>query len=163
MALDPRIRTVLRLPPRRWGDLLVAAVVAMRVERALQRGGIERAARIGRVRVGMTGSGKTGLCLGLLEEAAIDQIPVIAIDPKGDVGNLLLTFPTLNGADLVPWIDPSAAEREGLSTEAFAEREAQRMREGLTRFGQDPSRIQRLRDSVEMVIYTPGSQTGRAL
>jgi hypothetical protein len=113
--------------------------------------------------VGMTGSGKTGLCLGLLEEAAIDQIPVIAIDPKGDVGNLLLTFPALTGADLVPWIDPSAAEREGVPLETFAEREAQRMREGLARFGQDPSRIQRLRDSVEMVIYTPGSQAGRPL
>ncbi|MGC4064446.1 MAG: DUF853 family protein [Polyangiaceae bacterium] len=113
--------------------------------------------------VGMTGSGKTGLCLGLLEEAAIDQIPVIAIDPKGDVGNLLLTFPSLSGADLAPWIDPAIAEREGLPVEAFAEREAQRMREGLERFGQDASRIQRLRDSVEMVIYTPGSQAGRPL
>jgi hypothetical protein len=113
--------------------------------------------------VGMTGSGKTGLCLGLLEEAAIDQIPVIAIDPKGDVGNLLLTFPGLCGADLVPWIDPAIAEREGLPIETFAEREAQRMREGLQRFGQEPSRIQRLRDSVEMVIYTPGSQAGRPL
>jgi len=113
--------------------------------------------------VGMTGSGKTGLCLGLLEEAAIDQIPVIAIDPKGDVGNLLLTFPELTPTDLLPWIDPAQAEREGISTEVLAEREAQRLREGLARFGQDGSRIQRLRDSVEMVIYTPGSQAGKPL
>jgi hypothetical protein len=113
--------------------------------------------------VGMTGSGKTGLCLGLLEEAAIDQIPVIAIDPKGDVGNLLLTFPELAPADLLPWLDPALAEREGIPIEALAEREATRLRAELARFGQDPSRIQRLRDSVEMVIYTPGSQAGRPL
>ncbi len=113
--------------------------------------------------VGMTGSGKTGLCLGLLEEAAIDQIPIIAIDPKGDVGNLLLTFPELAPEDLAPWIDPSLAEREGISLEVLAQREAKRLREGLARFGQDPNRIQRLRDSVEMVIYTPGSQAGRPL
>lgn len=113
--------------------------------------------------VGMTGSGKTGLCLGLLEEAAIDQIPVIAIDPKGDVGNLLLTFPNLEQQDLLPWLDPAVAEREGITLEALAERERERLRAGLADFGQDLSRIQRLRDSVEMVIYTPGSQAGRPL
>src|SRR4029078_7890923 len=67
--------------------------------------------------VGMTGSGKTGLCLSLLEEAAIDNIPVIAIDPKGDLGNLLLTFPELRGADFEPWIDRSEAERQSKSPE----------------------------------------------
>jgi hypothetical protein len=113
--------------------------------------------------VGMTGSGKTGLCLGLLEEAAIDQIPVIAIDPKGDVGNLLLTFPQLTKNDLLPWIDPALAEREGISVEALAEREISRLRDGLSQYGQDGTRIQRLRDSVEMTIYTPGSQAGRSL
>lgn len=60
--------------------------------------------------VGMTGSGKTGLCLSLLEEAAIDGIPAIAIDPKGDVGNLLLTFPELRPEDFAPWVDPGGAE-----------------------------------------------------
>ena len=59
--------------------------------------------------VGMTGSGKTGLCLSLLEEAAIDHIPAIVIDPKGDLANLLLTFPELRPADFAPWIDPDAA------------------------------------------------------
>lgn len=113
--------------------------------------------------VGMTGSGKTGLCLTLLEEAAIDQIPIIAIDPKGDVANLLLTFPELMPSELVSWVDPALAEREGISTAALAEREAARLREGLASFGQDGSRIQRLRDGVEMVIYTPGSQAGRPL
>ncbi|HET9952974.1 MAG TPA: DUF87 domain-containing protein, partial [Polyangiaceae bacterium] len=113
--------------------------------------------------VGMTGSGKTGLCLGLLEEAAIDQIPVIAIDPKGDLGNLLLTFPNLSASEFAPWVDAAQAEREGISIEALAEREAARTRAGLAEFGQEPARIARLMQSVERVIYTPGSRAGRPL
>jgi DNA helicase HerA-like ATPase len=74
--------------------------------------------------IGMTGSGKTGLCLTLLEEAAMDGIPVIAIDPKGDIGNLLLTFPELNAASFAPWVDEDEARREGLSVEQLASREA---------------------------------------
>src|SRR6188768_3241140 len=74
--------------------------------------------------VGMTGSGKTGLCLTLLEEAAIDGIPAIAIDPKGDLGNLLLTFPRLLPEDFRPWIDPAEATRKGISPEALAEKTA---------------------------------------
>src|SRR6185437_15679119 len=70
--------------------------------------------------VGMTGSGKTGLCLGLLEEAAIDGVPAIAIDPKGDLGNLLLTFPELRPADFRPWIDEGEAERKGQTPDAYA-------------------------------------------
>src|SRR5215510_991741 len=76
--------------------------------------------------VGMTGSGKTGLGIGLIEEAAIDGIPTIAIDPKGDLGNLLLTFPNLAPADFAPWIDAAEAERQGLPTEAFAKQTADR-------------------------------------
>src|SRR5882724_2366620 len=67
--------------------------------------------------VGMTGSGKTGLCIGILEEAAIDGIPAIAIDPKGDLSNLLLTFPELRPADFRPWIDPAEATRNGVTLE----------------------------------------------
>src|SRR6186997_2099450 len=70
--------------------------------------------------VGMTGSGKTGLCLSLLEEAAIDSIPAIAIDPKGDLGNLFLTFPELKPADFEPWIDPSEATRNGVTAAEYA-------------------------------------------
>src|ERR1700742_3366665 len=69
--------------------------------------------------VGMTGSGKTGLCLSLIEEAAIDGVPVLAIDPKGDLGNLLLTFPALSAQDFRPWIDEDEARRQGLTPEAF--------------------------------------------
>ena len=85
----------------------------------------------------MTGSGKTGLCLSLLEEAAIDGIPVIAIDPKGDLGNLLLSFPELRGEDFAPWVDPDEAARKGLSREQYADQTAKAWREGLAAWGQD--------------------------
>src|SRR4028119_1733985 len=76
--------------------------------------------------VGMTGSGKTGLCLSLIEEAAIDGVPVIAIDPKGDIGNLLLTFPNLAREDFRPWVDDDEARRAGKTVEDFATEEARR-------------------------------------
>jgi hypothetical protein len=113
--------------------------------------------------LGMTGSGKTGLGIGLIEEAAIDDIPVLAIDPKGDLSNLLLTFPTLGGDDFAPWVNPDEARRQGLSTEAFAAAEAARWREGLATSGQQPERIARLRDAAEFTVYTPGSRAARPL
>jgi hypothetical protein len=113
--------------------------------------------------VGMTGSGKTGLCLGLLEEAGIDGIPAICIDPKGDLGNLLLTFPNLAPGDFEPWIDPAEAERKGRSVEEEAAAIATLWRDGLARWGQDGARIARLRESVDLAIYTPGSAAGRPL
>lgn len=113
--------------------------------------------------VGMTGSGKTGLCLALLEEAAIDGIPVIAIDPKGDVGNLLLQFPQLDGASFEPWVDGDDAARAGLSREAFAAQEAEKWRSGLAGWGQDGARIERLRQAADVVLYTPGSRAARPL
>src|SRR3954462_6785953 len=81
--------------------------------------------------VGMTGSGKTGLCIGLLEEAAIDGIPAIVIDPKGDIANLLLTFPGAKPRDFLPWVDAEEAARQGLSAEAFAEKVAAEHAAGL--------------------------------
>lgn len=113
--------------------------------------------------VGMTGSGKTGLCLALLEEAAIDGIPVIAIDPKGDVGNLLLAFPDLAPSDFRPWIEEAEAEREGITPDVLAEKTAARWREGLAEWGQDGARIAKFRDAVEAAIYTPGSSAGLPL
>ena len=110
--------------------------------------------------VGMTGSGKTGLCLSLLEEAAIDNVPAIAIDPKGDLSNLLLTFPQLRGEDFLPWVDDGEARKEGLSTNDFAAKQASLWKSGLAEWGQDGARIQRLKDSAEFRIYTPGSQAG---
>lgn len=110
--------------------------------------------------VGMTGSGKTGLCIALLEEAAIDGIPALAIDPKGDLGNLLLTFPQLQGAEFLPWINEEEARKKGLTPEAYAEQQAQLWRAGLAEWGQDPARIERVRASADFAIYTPGSQAG---
>jgi hypothetical protein len=112
------------------------------------------------VAVGMTGSGKTGLLIGLLEEAAIDHIPALVIDPKGDLADLLLTFPELRPADFAPWIDPDAAARAGLTPEAFAAKEAETWRGGLARWDQSGERIARLRDAAEFALYTPGSEAG---
>ena len=110
--------------------------------------------------VGMTGSGKTGLCLGLLEEAAIDGIPAIVIDPKGDLANLLLTFPQLRGEDFAPWINEDDARKKGLSPEDFAAQQAELWKKGLNEWGQSGERIQRLKDAAEFVVYTPGSNAG---
>jgi hypothetical protein len=110
--------------------------------------------------VGMTGSGKTGLCLSLIEEAAIDGVPVIAIDPKGDLGNLLLTFPGLSAAEFRPWVDEDEARRAGVTADAFAAAEAEKWQKGLAGWGQDGARIERLRNSAEFAIYTPGSSAG---
>ena len=113
--------------------------------------------------VGMTGSGKTGLCLGLLEEAAIDRIPSIVIDPKGDIANLLLTFPNLQAQDFRPWIDESQATREGITPDQFASKEAEKWRKGLESWGQSGERIKKMRDTVDMRVYTPGSNAGRPI
>ncbi len=113
--------------------------------------------------VGMTGSGKTGLGIGLLEEAAIDGIPVIAIDPKGDLGNLLLTFPELRHEDFLPWVDADEASRQGMTPEEFAAKSAEQWREGLAAWGEDGARIARFREAVNLAIYTPGSRAGLPL
>jgi hypothetical protein len=113
--------------------------------------------------LGMTGSGKTGLGIGLIEEAAIDGIPVLAIDPKGDLSNLLLTFPALGATDFAPWVNPDEARLQGLSVEAFAAAEATRWREGLESWSQSVERIARLRAAAEFSVYTPGSRAARPL
>lgn len=113
--------------------------------------------------VGMTGSGKTGLCVGLLEEAAIDGIPALVIDPKGDLGNLLLTFPGLSPAEFEPWVNEDEARRQGLDRQSFAAQTAERWRKGLADWDQDGARIQRLRDAADFAIYTPGSDAGLPL
>src|SRR5687768_18595478 len=110
--------------------------------------------------IGMTGSGKTGLGIALIEEAAIDRIPVIAIDPKGDIGNLLLTFPELAPADFRPWINEDSARQKGMDGDAFAAAEAESWRAGLAEWDQDGERIRRLREQVDLSVYTPGSAAG---
>jgi hypothetical protein len=113
--------------------------------------------------VGMTGSGKTGLCISLLEEAALDGIPALVIDPKGDIANLLLTFPDLSPTEFQPWIDPAEAARKGTTAEALAAQTAGAWKKGLADWGQNGERIRRFRDSVDIAIYTPGSQAGLPL
>jgi hypothetical protein len=113
--------------------------------------------------VGMTGSGKTGLLIDLIEEAALDGIPAIVVDPKGDLANVLLSFPDLAPADFLPWIESDAAVREGISVEELARRTADRWAAGLEASGQSPERIRRLHEAVEMTVYTPGSRIGRPL
>lgn len=110
--------------------------------------------------IGMTGSGKTGLCLDLVEEAAIDSIPVIAIDPKGDISNLLLTFPELSPAEFQPWVSADDARRSGQTVEQFAAQQASAWEAGLALDGQDRTRIKRLKDAAEFKIFTPGSTAG---
>ncbi|MDD2888749.1 MAG: DUF87 domain-containing protein [Aliarcobacter sp.] len=110
--------------------------------------------------IGMTGSGKTGLGISLLEEAAIDNIPSIIIDPKGDMGNLLLTFPQLQGSDFEPWIEEQDAINNGLSVSEFALKTAQTWKNGLEADFQNQERIQKLKDSADFTIYTPGSSSG---
>lgn len=110
--------------------------------------------------VGMTGSGKTGLCIDLLEEAAIDQVPAIILDPKGDIANLLLQFPELRPEDFRPWINVDDARRKGLSMDEYASKQADTWRKGLAQWGQDESRIRMLKESADYAIYTPGSEAG---
>ena len=110
--------------------------------------------------LGMTGSGKTGLCLALLEEAAMDGVPVIAIDPKGDIGNALLTFPNLTPEEFRPWINEDEARRKGQSPDEYAAAQAAQWQKGLGEWGQSADRIKKLRATVDMAIYTPGSNAG---
>lgn len=113
--------------------------------------------------VGMTGSGKTGLCISLLEEAAIDGIPCVILDPKGDLTNLLLQFPDLDSGKFAEWVNEEDAQQKGLSVPAYAEQMSARWRQGLAETAQTPERIARLKASSEWRIYTPGSEAGLPL
>jgi len=113
--------------------------------------------------IGMTGSGKTGLCVALLEECALSGIPVLAIDPKGDLTNLKLAFPDLRGEDLAPFIPPDAADSKGMTLEDFAAKQAETWKNGLADWGLDGGDIRRFRDAVDVQIFTPGSTAGKPL
>lgn len=110
--------------------------------------------------LGMTGSGKTGLCFALLEEAAMDKIPALVIDPKGDITNFLLTFPDLAPQDFRPWINEEDAEKKGKTPDEFAAGQAEMWKKGLGDWGQSAERIRTLRETVDIVIFTPGSSAG---
>jgi hypothetical protein len=110
--------------------------------------------------LGMTGSGKTGLCLALLEEAAMDNIPAIIIDPKGDISNLMLMFPDLDAKSFRPWINEDDAAKKGISPDEHAEKTASIWKAGLADWGESPERITTLRNKVDINIFTPGSKAG---
>jgi hypothetical protein len=110
--------------------------------------------------LGMTGSGKTGLCLALLEEAAMDNIPAIVIDPKGDISNLLLTFPDLDAKSFRPWINEDDAAKKGSTPDDFAAKTAENWKKGLADWGQEPDRIRQFQEKVDINIFTPGSKAG---
>jgi hypothetical protein len=109
---------------------------------------------------GMTGSGKTGLCIGILEEAALQNIPAIIIDPKGDLTNLLLHFPELAPQDFKPWLDADVVRREGKTLDAAAQETAAMWKKGLSEWGIDRERLLALKNAAEFAVYTPGSDAG---
>jgi len=110
--------------------------------------------------VGMTGSGKTGLCIGLLEEAALDKVPALIIDPKGDMTNLMLQFDQMEATDFEKWVNADDAARKGLTKEAYAASMAEKWTKGLAEWGQDKCRVENLKNAVDYTIYTPGSDAG---
>ena len=110
--------------------------------------------------VGMTGSGKTGLGVVLLEEVLRSGVPALILDPKGDMGNLALRFPELRAEDFEPWIDPAEASREGVTLRELAARTAERWRTGLAGSGLGTEDVRAFRDAADLRIYTPGSTAG---
>lgn len=109
---------------------------------------------------GMTGSGKTGLGVAILEEAALQGIPAIIIDPKGDMPNLLLHFPDLAPADFEPWVDPETARRARQSPAELAAETAANWRDGLASWGLGREQLLALQAAAEFAVYTPGSSAG---
>lgn len=110
--------------------------------------------------LGMIGSGKTGLCIGLLEEEIMDNIPAIVIDPKGDISNLLLTFPEFRGEDFRPWINEDDARKKGMESDAFAEKTAKMWGEGIGSWHQSPDRVRQLKNKTDINVFTPESKSG---
>ncbi|MDG2122674.1 MAG: DUF87 domain-containing protein, partial [Verrucomicrobiales bacterium] len=110
--------------------------------------------------LGMTGSGKTGLCIALLEEAVMDNVPAIVIDPKGDIANLMLTFPEFRGEDFLPWVNEDDARKRGKTADEFAAEQAAMWEDGLKEWGQPRERVREFREKVDINVYTPGSSAG---
>ena len=108
--------------------------------------------------VGMTGSGKTGLCVDLLEEALLADVPLFLLDPKGDVTNLLLQFPELRGEDFAPWVDPDSARRAGRSVAEEGAAQAKLWKDGLEKWNVPLASLRKLRDGTAWRVFTPGSR-----
>jgi hypothetical protein len=153
----------MKAPPEKLGSFYLGAAYDLASENVFTDQPINYDARdltTHGVCVGMTGSGKTGLCICLLEEAALDKVPALIVDPKGDITNLLLQFPELRSTDFQPWVNPDDARRRNLSTTDYAQYIADRWRTGLSDWGITSERIQRLQASADFTIFTPGSTAG---
>jgi len=153
---------MIRLPPEKLGSFYLGAKYDINAK-ALGTEPVNYDARdltTHAVCVGMTGSGKTGLCIGVLEEAALDRVPAIIIDPKGDMTNLLLQFDELRPEDFKNWINPDDAGRKGITVDEYTNATAEKWKKGLASWGQGPNRIKDLKESVDYTIYTPGSDSG---
>lgn len=153
----------MKLPPERLGSFYLGALYDLKAGQRIESPVNYDARNLTThaMCVGMTGSGKTGLCVDLLEEAALDKVPAILIDPKGDVTNLLLQFPELEPKDFLPWINPDDARREGKTSEEYASYVSALWKNGLADWGIEPQRMISLKNSVDFTIYTPGSEAGR--
>ncbi len=152
----------MQLPPEKLGSFYLGAEYDL-PSRTLSENAVNYDARdltTHAVCVGMTGSGKTGLCIGLLEEAALDKVPAILLDPKGDITNLLLQFPEMQPDDFRPWINPDDARRKGKTIDEFAVSTAEMWRNGLGDWGITGERIRTLNATTDYTIYTPGSDAG---
>ena len=110
--------------------------------------------------VGMTGSGKTGLCIDIMEEAALQNLPALLIDPKGDITNALLHFPDLSPTDFQPWINPDEARRAGKTVENAAADVATTWKNGLAEWGIGVERLRALKNAAQFAVFTPGSDAG---
>lgn len=152
----------MQAPPEKLGSFYLGAEYNLKSEELSERA-VNYDARdltTHAVCVGMTGSGKTGLCLGLLEEAALDRVPAILVDPKGDITNLLLQFPELQPSDFRAWVNVDDARRKGKTIDDYAADTAELWRNGLAEWDIDGDRIRTLLDTVDYTIFTPGSDAG---
>lgn len=152
----------MQIPPEKSGSFYLGAEydldVSARKENALVYDARDLVTHA--VVVGMTGSGKTGMCVGLLEEAALDKIPALIVDPKGDMGNLLLQFPQLRSEDFEPWVNSGDAERKGQTVAEYAAATAEQWKGGLADWGIDGQRLETLKETIRYTIFTPGSEAG---
>ena len=153
---------MVQLPPEKLGSFYLGAKYDLATQEILPEliNYDSRDLTTHAVCVGMTGSGKTGLCIGLLEEAAIDKVPAIIIDPKGDMTNLCLQFEGLKASAFKKWINADDASRKGLTPDEYAKATAKKWKEGLASWGQSTDRISSLKNSVDYTIFTPGSDSG---
>jgi hypothetical protein len=113
--------------------------------------------------VGMTGSGKTGLVTVLVEEASSAGIPVLAIDIKGDLPNLLLSFGSFDPAEMTPWVEPEPGDEDGIADPPIVADAIAQRRRGLIDAGIDEPELAMFAAKTHVRVVTPGSDAGEPL